>query len=200
MIGLEYKHSFKIIVIGMSGVGKTCLLKRFVYGRWTGDEVPTIGAEYLSAIEEIDGQRIRLQIWDTAGQEKFRSIARNYFRHAVGAILVYDITDRRSFDDLNNWLTEVHELCDPNVTLTLIGNKVDLEVQRAVTNAEAQLFAADHQLTYIEASALQGDNVIEAFQRASRTIYEKAESGLLLTKTSQPASLPAAGPEQSSCC
>jgi small GTP-binding protein len=201
MIGLEYKHSFKFIVIGTSGVGKTCLLKRLIEGHFSGQDVPTIGAEYLSKIEEIDGQPIRLQIWDTAGQEKFRAIAKSYFRHAVGVILVYDITDRRSFDDLNSWLTEVHQLCDPNAAVTLIGNKLDLEEQRAVTNAEAQLFATNHQLTYIEASALAGDNVVEAFQRAAKTVYEKAETGLLTTKTTlQQQSLPTASSDDGECC
>jgi small GTP-binding protein len=201
MIGLEYKHSFKFIVIGTSGVGKTCLLKRLVDGRFAGEDVPTIGAEYVSKIEQIDGQPIRLQIWDTAGQEKFRAIAKSYFRHAVGVILVYDITDRRSFDDLSSWLTDVHQLCDPNAAVTLVGNKLDLQDQRAVTNAEAQLFATNHQLTYVEASALDGANVVEAFQRAAKIVYEKAETGMLLTKTTTPQqTLPTAASKDDGCC
>jgi small GTP-binding protein len=201
MIGLEYRHSFKFIVIGSSGVGKTCLLKRHIDDQFSGEEVSTIGAEYVSKIEEIDGQPIRLQIWDTAGQEKFRSIAKSYFRNAVGVILVYDITDRRSFDDLSTWLNDVHQFCDPNAAVTLIGNKLDLAAQRAVTSGEAQLFATNHQLPYIEASARDGENVAEAFQRAAKTVYERAEAGMLVTKTTvQQQSLQGAPGGGSACC
>lgn len=185
MIGVEYKHTFKFIVIGSSGVGKTSLLKRLIDDAFSADNSSTIGVEYLSNVIEVDGQPIKLQIWDTAGQEKFRSIAKSYFRHAVGVILVYDITDRKSFDDLSFWLNDVHSLCDPNAAITLIGNKLDLADRRAVTPAEAQAFASNHQLTYLETSARGGDNVNEAFHRATKTVYEKAESGLLSSKTSQ---------------
>lgn len=185
MIGVEYKHTFKFIVIGSSGVGKTSLLKRLIDDAFSADNSSTIGVEYLSTVIEVDGQPIKLQIWDTAGQEKFRSIAKSYFRHAVGVILVYDITDRKSFDDLSFWLNDVHSLCDPNAAITLIGNKLDLADRRAVTPAEAQAFASNHQLTYLETSARGGDNVNEAFHRATKTVYEKAESGLLSSKTSQ---------------
>lgn len=185
MIAVEFKHTFKFIVIGSSGVGKTSLLKRLIDDTFSSDNTSTIGVEYLSTVIEIDGQPIKLQIWDTAGQEKFRSIAKSYFRHAVGVILVYDITDRKSFDDLSFWLNDVHSLCDPNAAITLIGNKLDMASQRAVTTAEAQAFAQNHQLTYLETSARGGDNVNEAFHRATKTVYERAESGLLSSKTAQ---------------
>jgi GTPase SAR1 family protein len=102
---------------------------------------------------------------------------------AVGVILVFDITSRRSFEELSIWLGEVHQRCDPNAAITLIGNKTDLSNQRAVTSADAQAFAANHQLTYIETSARGGDNVTEAFHRAAKAVYTRAESGLLATKT-----------------
>jgi small GTP-binding protein len=125
MSGLQYKHSFKLIVIGSSGVGKTCLLKQSIGDQFSGDEVATIGAEYVSKMEEIDGEPIRLRIWNTAGQEKFHSIAKSYFRHAIGVILIYNITERESFDELRAWLINVHQLCDPNAAITLIGNKLN---------------------------------------------------------------------------
>jgi small GTP-binding protein len=194
MIGVEYRHNFKFIVIGSSGVGKTALVKRLVEGQFSNEGNSTIGVEYLTAVIEIDGQAVKLQLWDTAGQEKFRSIAKSYFRHAVGVILVYDITDRKSFDDLGLWLTDVHQLSDPNAAITLIGNKFDLAHQRAITSAEAQTFASSHGLTYLETSARSGDNVTEAFHRAARAVYERAESGALATKTvSAGQDLPAAG-------
>jgi small GTP-binding protein len=201
MIGVEYRHNFKFIVIGSSGVGKTSLVKRLVDGQFSAEANSTIGVEYLATVIEIDGQAVKLQLWDTAGQEKFRSIAKNYFRHAVGVVLVYDITDRKTFDDLGLWLTDVHQLCDPNAAITLIGNKLDLAHQRAITTGEAQTFASSHGLTYLEASARSGDNVTEAFHRAARSVYERAESGALATKTvdaGQP--LPAAASSSGCAC
>jgi small GTP-binding protein len=183
MLPVDYKHNFKFIVIGASGVGKTALLKRLIDDQFTSDTPSTIGVEYLATVIEIDGQPIKLQIWDTAGQEKFRSIAKSYFRHAVGVILVFDITVRKSFEDLSLWLNDVHQLCDPNAAVTLIGNKIDLGSQRAVTSADAQGFAANHQMKYLETSALGGDNVSEAFHYATRQVYERAEAGTLSVKT-----------------
>jgi small GTP-binding protein len=199
MLPVEYKHDFKFIVIGSSGVGKTSLLKRLIEDQFIPETPATVGVEYVTTTLEIDGQSIKLQIWDTAGQEKFRSIAKSYFRHAVGAILVFDITDRRSFDDLTIWLNDVHQLCDPNAAVTLIGNKLDLTNQRAVTTADAQVFAANHQLTYLETSARAGDNVTEAFQRAAKKVYDLAEEGLLSTKTGIGFGT-GDKPEKSTCC
>ena len=200
MIGVEYKHNFKFIVIGSSGVGKTSLLKRLIDDTFSQENSSTIGVEYLSTVIEIDGQPIKLQIWDTAGQEKFRSIAKSYFRHAVGVILVYDITERKSFDDLSFWLNDVHQLCDPNAAITLIGNKLDMASQRAVTTAEAQAFATNHQLTYLETSARGGDNVTEAFHRATKTVYERAESGQLSSKTVTAGQAPQVSTTQNNGC
>lgn len=194
MIGVEYKHNFKFIVIGSSGVGKTSLLKRLIDDKFSPENASTIGVEYLTTVIEVDGQPIKLQIWDTAGQEKFRSIAKSYFRHAVGVILVYDMTDRKSFDDLSYWLNDVHSLCDPNAAVTLIGNKLDLASTRAVTTAEAQAFATHHQLLYLETSARAGDNVTEAFHRATKTVYERAESGQLSSRTASSGTGVTAGP------
>lgn len=191
MIGVEYKYNFKFIVIGASGVGKTSLLSRLIDGTFTPENQSTIGVEYLSTVIEVDGSPVKLQIWDTAGQEKFRSIAKSYFRHAVGVIMVYDITNRQSFDELSFWLNDVHSLCDPNAAVTLIGNKLDLASSRAVTTSEATAFANTHQLLYLEASARGGDNVQEAFYRATKSVYERAENGQLQTKTA------ATGPQPS---
>jgi small GTP-binding protein len=183
MLGVEYKHNFKFIVIGASGVGKTALLRRLVDDQFVADNAATIGVEYLATVLEIDGQAVKLQVWDTAGQEKFKSIAKSYFRHAVGVVLVYDITDRQSFDDLSFWLNDVHALCDPNAAITMVGNKLDLASQRAVTTADAQVFATNHQLTYIETSARGGDNVTEAFHRAAKAVFDRAEMGGFASRT-----------------
>ena len=166
--------NYKFIVIGSSGVGKTAILKRLVDDVFTGESQSTIGVEFLATSIDVDGNNVKLQIWDTAGQERFRSIAKAYFRSAIGVILVFDLTDRKSFEDLSQWLSDVHSLCDPNAVVTLIGNKSDLVDQRNVSNVEAESFAQLHQLTYLETSALGGENIQEAFQRTAAAVYRRA--------------------------
>jgi small GTP-binding protein len=170
---MDNRRTFKFIVIGNSGVGKTAILKRLIDDVFVPEGQSTIGVEFLASVLEIDGQSIKLQIWDTAGQERFRSIAKAYFRSAMGVILTFDLTERKSFDDLNRWLTDIHQLCDPNAVTTLIGNKLDLP-NRAITTSEAEAFAQLHQLTYFETSALGGDNIREAFHRTAAAILRKS--------------------------
>ena len=169
----ETTRTFKFIVIGSSGVGKTAILKRLIDDVFTGESQSTIGVEFLATTLDVEGQSAKLQIWDTAGQERFRSIAKAYFRSAIGVILVFDLTDRKSFDDLNQWLNDIHALCDPNAVVTLIGNKLDLTDQRTITSSEAEAFAQLHQLVYLETSALGGDNIQEAFHRTAASILRK---------------------------
>jgi small GTP-binding protein len=165
--------SFKFIIIGSSGVGKTALLKRLVDDRYSTESQSTIGVEFDSTYVEVDGQSIKLQIWDTAGQERFRSIAKAYFRNAVGVVLVFDICESKTFEDVNMWLREVRSLCDPTAVVILVGNKSDLASSRAVTMAEAERFAQHNHLTYIETSAKSGENVHEAFLRTATQIYRR---------------------------
>jgi small GTP-binding protein len=188
--------TYKFIVIGPSGVGKTLLLRRLIGDQFSGESSPTIGVEQVTAVIGVDGQSITLQIWDTAGQEKFRSIAKSYFRNAVGVILVFDLTDHRSFEELGEWLSDAHQYCEPNAVITLIGNKTDLVEQRSVTPAEAQTFATMHQMAYLEACALSGDNVAEAFRRATKSVHDRARSGMIVVKA---VALDAA-PPQRGCC
>jgi small GTP-binding protein len=171
------KATFKFIVIGPSGVGKTAILKRLVDDIFSGESPSTIGVEFLTTTIEVDTASVRLQIWDTAGQERFRSIAKAYFRSAIGVMLVFDLADRRSFEELNQWLNDVHALCDPNAVTTLIGNKSDLVEQRAVTPTEAEAFAQLHQLDYLETSAKGGDNIELAFKKTATMVYRKTVAG-----------------------
>jgi small GTP-binding protein len=164
---------FKFIVIGASGVGKTAILKRLIDNTFIQEAQTTIGVEYNATTVHVDGNHVKLQIWDTAGQERFRSIAKAYFRSAVGVMLVFDLTERKSFEDLGHWLTEVHALCDPRAVVTLIGNKSDLQERRAVTVTEAENFAQIHELTYLETSALGGNNIQEAFEKAAGAVFRK---------------------------
>jgi len=166
--------SLKFIIIGSSGVGKTALLKRLVEDSFAEESQSTIGVEFDSTVIQVDDRQVKLQIWDTAGQERFRSIAKAYFRNAVGVLLVFDITERKTFDDLSHWLNDVHALCDPNVVIQMIGNKADLGSSRIVTLSEAENFAEHHQISYLETSAKGGDNVREAFIRTAAQILNKS--------------------------
>ncbi|KAK8885023.1 hypothetical protein M9Y10_044151 [Tritrichomonas musculus] len=190
----DYSHCFKFILIGSSGVGKTSILKRLVDDQFSSDVQSTIGVEYSSTFFEINGEQIKLQIWDTAGQERFRSIAKSYFRNAVGVILAFDITERKTFDDVNGWLNDVHKLCDPDAAILLVGNKVDLEEKRVVNLAEAEQFAQHHQITYIETSACEGTNVREAFVGLAETLYRKG------VKTAPPIKMSELPPQKDSGC
>jgi small GTP-binding protein len=167
--------SFKFILIGDSGVGKTALLRRLVDDTFNPDTQSTIGVEFDSTNLDVDGHAVKLQIWDTAGQERFRSIAKAYFRNAVGVILVFEIGDRKTFEDAGMWLSEVRTLCDPAASVILIGNKSDIREERTVTLQEAEQFARQSKIDYIETSALDGTNVREAFLRVAAEIYRKAK-------------------------
>ena len=165
--------SYKLIIIGASGVGKSAILRRLVEDTFTDECQSTIGVDFDSKVLMVGDKRVKLQIWDTAGQERFRSIAKSYYRNAVGVILVYDITDRKSFEELSQWLTEVHSLCEANAVVELIGNKTDLAGKRVVSESEALDFCERHQLEYIETSAKGGDNVRESFVRMAAKIMER---------------------------
>jgi small GTP-binding protein len=165
--------NFKFVVIGSAGVGKTAILKRLVDDTYQDDLQSTVGVEFDTVTVTVDRHKIKLQIWDTAGQERFRSIARAYYRNAAGVILVFDVTDRKSFDALPTWISDIHAMCDPNAIVQLIGNKSDAKSHRLVTVQEADAFASQHKLQYIETSAKFGDNVPEAFVRVATTLMSK---------------------------
>jgi small GTP-binding protein len=165
--------SFKFIIIGSAGVGKTAILKRLIDNSFSDESQSTVGVEFDTVFINVDDHKVKLQIWDTAGQERFRSIARAYYRNAAGVILVFDVSDRRSFDDLSQWLRDIHALCDANAIIQLIGNKADLKARRLITLMEAEAFASHHKLQYLETSAKLGENVREAFVRVVTTLLNK---------------------------
>jgi small GTP-binding protein len=162
--------NFKFIVIGSSGVGKTAILKRLIEDTFTEESLATIGVEFDTTLLMVDNRRVKLQIWDTAGQERFRSIAKAYYRGAVGVILVYDLADRKTFDDLPNWIADIRSLCEPNAVVMLIANKADLAARRVVTPSEAEEFASLNHILYMETSAKAGQNIREAFVRVAAAI------------------------------
>nr|XP_056719343.1 ras-related protein Rab-2B [Euleptes europaea] len=176
---MSYAYLFKYVIIGDTGVGKSCLLLQFTDDRFMAIHDLTIGVEFGARMISIDNKKIKLQIWDTAGQESFRSITRSYYRGAAGALLVYDITRRETFNHLNSWLEDVHKHSSSHMVFMLIGNKSDLENRRAVRKEEGEAFAREHGMVFMETSAKTATNVREAFLGTARTIYKKIQDGEL---------------------
>eukprot|EP01062_Namystynia_karyoxenos_P041611 TRINITY_DN3033_c0_g2_i1.p1 TRINITY_DN3033_c0_g2~~TRINITY_DN3033_c0_g2_i1.p1 ORF type:complete len:238 (+),score=77.65 TRINITY_DN3033_c0_g2_i1:92-715(+) len=167
----RYDMLMKMIIIGDSGTGKSCLLHRFVEDRFVDDQTHTIGVEFGAKIVDLLGKRVKLQIWDTAGQERYRSVTRSYYRGAVGCLLVYDVTCRESYDHVPQWLSDARGLAGKDIVVMLVGNKVDLVRgdARQVTNIEASQLAQQHGLMMFETSALTGEFVEEAFLKVVKT-------------------------------
>ncbi len=158
----DFDFLFKFIVIGDVHVGKSNLLTQFTDHTFRSQYEMTIGVEFGSKIVTIGDRKVKLQVWDTAGQESFRSITRSYYRAAVAALLVFDVTRRESFEHLSRWLSETANY--PMMTIVLVGNKADLDSQREVSQAEAEQYAEARGLPYLETSAKAGLNVDKCFE------------------------------------
>lgn len=159
----EYDYLFKLLLIGDSGVGKSCLLLRFADDTYTESYISTIGVDFKIRTIELDGKTIKLQIWDTAGQERFRTITSSYYRGAHGIIVVYDITDQESFNNVKQWLQEIDRYACENVNKLLVGNKCDLTPKRAVEMNTAKEYASQLGIPFLETSAKNSTNVEQAF-------------------------------------
>jgi len=145
-----YEYLFKLIIIGDPSTGKSCLLHRFIHDKFNTDITHTIGVEFGSRVIDVGGKRVKLQIWDTAGQEIFRSVTRSYYRGAAGAILVYDISNRDTFNRVGTWLEDARTLSNSDLVVTLVGNKVDLDHQREITFSEAKDYSTENDLIFLE--------------------------------------------------
>ncbi|KAK1409424.1 hypothetical protein QVD17_35950 [Tagetes erecta] len=167
----EYDYLFKIVLIGDSGVGKSNILSRFTRNEFCLESKSTIGVEFATRTLQVEGKTVKAQIWDTAGQERYRAITSAYYRGAVGALLVYDITKKQSFENILRWLRELRDHADANIVLMLTGNKCDLKHLRAVSENEAQALAEKEGLSFLETSALDAHNVENAFQSILLDIY-----------------------------
>ncbi|KAL1746513.1 ras family-domain-containing protein [Schizophyllum fasciatum] len=175
----NYDYLFKIVLIGDSGVGKSNLLSRFTRNEFSQDTKSTIGVEFATRSITVEGKILKAQIWDTAGQERYRAITAAYYRGAVGALLVYDISKRGSYENVQRWLKELRDHADSNIVIMLVGNKSDLKHLRAVPTDEARAFAAENGLSFIETSALDASNVDSAFETNLTDIYRIVSSRTL---------------------
>ncbi|XP_010467027.1 PREDICTED: ras-related protein RABB1b-like isoform X2 [Camelina sativa] len=173
---MSYDYLFKYLIIGDTGVGKTCLLLQFTDKRFQPVHDLTIGAEFGDRVVTIGGRSIKLHIWDTAGQETFRSITRSFYRGAAGALLVYDITRRETFNHVASWMEDVRQHVTHNMSIILIGNKCDLVRKRAISKDEGEMFAKQHGLLFMETSARTCQNVDEAFIETAANILEKIQN------------------------
>ncbi|KAK1320858.1 Ras-related protein Rab2BV [Acorus calamus] len=167
----EYDYLFKIVLIGDSGVGKSNILSRFTRNEFCLESKSTIGVEFATRTLQVDGKTVKAQIWDTAGQERYRAITSAYYRGAVGALLVYDITKRQTFDNVQRWLRELRDHADSNIVIMMAGNKSDLHHLRAVAEDDAQSLAEKEGLSFLETSALEAVNIEKAFQTILTEIY-----------------------------
>ena len=196
----DISNAFKVVVVGSSGVGKTAVVRQLIDGKFNEEGQPTIGVEFKTHSLTADGENIKLQIWDTAGQERFRAVSKAYFRNAVGAILVFDVTNRQSFEDLTNWHNDLTQLAQPNAFIVLVCNKCDLKDERQITEEEADAFAQRHNLIRIETSAKDGTNIKDAFARLGEGIVRKEKEGKLTPPKPQPPQPTPKAKTTQSCC
>ena len=171
----NYDHLFRYIIVGDMAVGKSCILLQFTDNKFRHQHELTIGVEFGGKTIEIGNKNVKIQIWDTAGQEAFQAITRTYYKGAVGALLVYDITRRDTFTHVTKWLEEVKMNSSKSICVILIGNKKDLEDKRQVTYEEGENFAKENGLMFLETSAKTAYNVVEAFNLSAQAILNNIE-------------------------
>lgn len=169
-------NTFKIILIGESNVGKSNILNKFVNNKFMENEFTTLGLNYFSKLIKINNINYKLQLWDTAGQEKFYSITRNYYNNSDGIILCFDITKELTFNSLDNWFKKIHENNIKNVELILVGTKKDLDANREVNKNVAIDFANELKINYIEVSSKTGNNINELFFKLVSNIIESEKN------------------------
>jgi small GTP-binding protein len=172
MISGSSSYRARVVMLGESAVGKTSILTRLTDHRFDFNQASTIGANYQIYAAEIDGLQVEMQIWDTAGQERFRSLGPIYYRNAVGAIAVFDVTSRPSFEHLSSWIDGFTTIAGNNVTIAIVGNKIDLEDSRKVNWTETKEFAEARGYLAYETSAFSGKGIPELFANLTKNIVD----------------------------
>lgn len=174
----DSNHTFKILTIGESGVGKTCVLRRFVENKFLKNHLATIGIDFKTKSITVKGTQIKLKIWDTAGQERFRNITTQYYKGADGIVLVFDVTDQNSFEKIREWMNQIRvNTSAGEIGLVLLGNKCDAE-PRVVQKSDGEKMAEELGIRYFEISAMMGTNISESFEFLAEEILKKKNINL----------------------
>eukprot|EP01066_Platyproteum_vivax_P008845 Platyproteum_vivax@DN3815_c0_g1_i1.p1 len=197
----DYDYLFKLLLIGDSSVGKSCLLLRFADDTYTDSYISTIGVDFKIRTIDLDGKTVKLQIWDTAGQERFRTITSSYYRGAHGIIIVYDVTDKDSFQHVKNWINEIDKYATESVNKLLVGNKCDLASKKVVSYDEGKELADSLGIRFLETSAKNAHNVEQAFNVMASEVKARVSTQVQPPKPS--GVRPGVGQpvrSQSSCC
>ena len=164
---------YKILLLGDSSVGKTCFLMRYTDNTFQDIHMSTIGLDYkLKNVQLEDGKMVKIQVWDTAGQDRFRSITKNYYKGAHGIILIYDVTENKSFENLKNWMNQIKEEVSNRVTIVLVGNKIDDEENRKITTEQGESMAKEFDIMFFECSAKTGENIDGIFNNLVKKVVE----------------------------
>ena len=169
----EYEMMVKVILIGDSGVGKTNIMSKFLKNQFMEESKATIGVEFGSKLFNHEGHKIKAQIWDPAGQEKYKAITGAYYKGSKGALVVYDITQKKTFENIEKWVNDLKAAGDPKITIILIGNKNDLDDKRQVSKDQGEEKARSFGCAFLETSAYSGDNIDKAFNLMVKEIYER---------------------------
>ncbi|CAB1451433.1 unnamed protein product [Pleuronectes platessa] len=168
----QYDVLFRLLMLGDSGVGKTCMLRRFTDSEFDPSHISTIGVDFKMKTLEIDGLKVRVQIWDTAGQERYQTITKQYYRRAQGIIFVYDITNQAAFQHIAKWASDVEEYAPNQVQRILVGNKCDEELRRQVTTEQGSKLAETYEMEFFETSASTSNNIRESFTRLTELVLQ----------------------------
>ncbi|CAF1463196.1 unnamed protein product [Rotaria magnacalcarata] len=172
---VEYNYLFKILIIGDSGVGKTAILQRFSQNYFSAEYLATIGVDFQIRTIDVNSKLCKLQVWDTAGQDRFKCVVSSFYRGAHGVMVCFDITDLQSFRNVNNWLEEVKRYCQENTPVYLVGTKSDLQAKRMVTYSTIKAYADERNISYIETSSKTSENVDNCFSTFATELVKHSD-------------------------
>ena len=172
----EYEYLIKILIVGDSTVGKTNFIKKYVENKFNESYFASTGIDLITTSIKIEGKSFKIQIWDTAGQEKYRAMTKNLFLKTQGIVIIFDISNETSFINLKSWMNDIKEECSADIPMILVGNKLDLEDRRIIDKERAMEFAKNEKLEYIETSSKTGENINKALSLIIEKIYQRADS------------------------
>ena len=171
----QFEYTVKLLIVGDTNVGKTNFIYRYIENKFCQNYMATTGIDLKSTTIEINGRKIRIQLWDTVGQEKYRAITKNLFLKVQGVLAVYDITNDKTFASLKSWIASIREECSLHMPILIVGNKNDLESQRLISKSEAMAYAKDEKCEYIETSSKSGENIAKSISLITEKVLENSE-------------------------